>query len=205
MLAIHDIAAKQAVKGITRQGLLDRLYLAHWAYRKKQLVNELASELWGKVAYEDIERRVGRMVPLGGGTFSDSLEDDLLDEVLGGTDYTPLADVSIGLATAVTGLEAGQATSEVSTGGGTLYDRVEQTNNATNWPASSGGAKANGVAITFPTAGASWGTVTHCFIAEQDVPGVNDIIMWGALAVSKAIAADDTAEFAIGALDVTLD
>lgn len=205
MFSVHEVAAAQATKSLERQSILDRIAVAHWAYRKKQLVNALASELWGKVAYPDIVARVNRMVPVAGATFSDALEDDLLDEVLGGTDYTPLANVHIGLATAVTGLETGAATSEVATGGGTLYDRVSQTNNATNWPASSGGAKANGVAITFPTAGASWGTVTHCFIAESGTPATNDIIMWGALAVSKAIAADDTAEFAVGALDVTLD
>ena len=128
------------------------------------------------------------------GSFSNDLEDKVLDHILGGGDYSRLATVYIGLWTATlddtsTGSTAGECT-------GGSYARVSVTNNATNWPAASSGAKANGAAITFPQATGSWGTAT-------DTAG--DILGYGDLTVSKAISSGDTASFAIGELDVTLD
>jgi len=72
-----------------------------------------------------------------------------------------------------------------------------------DWAAPTGTApvvKDNGVAITFPTATGSWGTVTHVGFFETS--GGADLRMWGALAVSKAIGSGDTASFPIGTLDV---
>jgi hypothetical protein len=61
----------------------------------------------------------------------------------------------------------------------------------------------NDVAITFPTASASWGTVTHFGVFDASTAG--NLLYWGALSVSKAVGSGDTASFAIGELDVTLD
>jgi hypothetical protein len=77
------------------------------------------------------------------------------------------------------------------------------TNNGTNWPAASGGAKSNGAAITFPQATASWGTVTHFGILDAATSG--NLLCWGALSASKTIDAGDTPSFAAGELDITLD
>jgi hypothetical protein len=85
---------------------------------------------------------------------SNVLENLLLDEVLGGVNYSPATNVSIALYTVSPGDPGGGT--EV-TGG--AYARVTQANNLTNWPAAAAGSKSNGVAITFPTATASWGTV----------------------------------------------
>lgn len=93
-------------------------------------------------------------------------------------------------------------------GGGTQcsggsYARVAVTNNGTNWPSASGGAKSNGAAITFPQATASWGVVTHFGIHSHIT---NDaLIAWGALTASKTIDSGDTPSFAIGELDVSLE
>ena len=81
--------------------------------------------------------------------------------------------------------------------------RVTVTNNATNWPAASGGAKANGIEIAFPTATAPWGTVTH--FAVYDAVSGGNMLLWGALLASKTIDTDDNPKFAIGDLDVALD
>ena len=135
------------------------------------------------------------------GSFSNDLEDKVLDHILGGGDYSRLATVYIGLWTATlddtsTGSTAGECT-------GGSYARVSITNNATNWPAASSGAKANGAAITFPQATGSWGTATDFAILSAATAG--DILGYGDLTVSKAISSGDTASFAIGELDVTLD
>lgn len=80
------------------------------------------------------------------GPFATAFKNALLDHGFGGPDYTRLATVYVGL------FEAG---TEVSGGS---YARVAVTNNATNFPAASGGVKTTGADITFPTPSAGWGT-----------------------------------------------
>lgn len=132
------------------------------------------------------------------GSFSDYLELELLDHFLGGGDYTRPATVYIALYTAAP-TDVGGGT-EVSGGS---YARVTYTNNATNWPAAAAGAKANGTAITFAQASASWGTVVAFGIFDALAAG--NLLAWGDLTASKTIDNGDTAEFAIGDLDITLD
>lgn len=137
------------------------------------------------------------------GSFSDYLEKEILDHILGGGDYSRPATVWIGLWTAaLDDTSTGSSANEVSGGS---YARVSMTNNPTNWPAASGttATKSNGTAITFPQATASWGTVTHFGIIDASTAG--NILGWGTLTVSKTIGNGDTASFAIGDLDVTLD
>jgi hypothetical protein len=134
------------------------------------------------------------------GSFANYLEDELLDHVLGGADYTRPGTVyiALGTATAATDQDSGFS-SEVS---GNAYARVSVTNNSTNWPASSGGAKSNGTVITFPQATGSWGTVTQFAIMDASTSG--NTLVWGDLTTSKTIGSGDTASFAVGDLDVTL-
>jgi hypothetical protein len=61
----------------------------------------------------------------------------------------------------------------------------------------------NDGAITFPTATGNWGTVTHFGIFDASTSG--NLLVWGALAVSKVVNTGDTASFATGELDLTLD
>ena len=132
------------------------------------------------------------------GSKADFLENKLLDHVLGAATYTPPVTVYIALYT-VAPSDAGGGT-EV-TGGS--YARVAVTNNATNFPAATAGAKSNGTVITFPAATASWGTVVAH--AELDAPTGGNFLYWGDLTVSKAINSGDTASFAVGDLDFTED
>lgn len=133
------------------------------------------------------------------GSFADFLENELLDHVFGAATFTAGATLYVGLST-TTVSDAGGNITEPS---GNAYARVAVTNNATNFPAASGGAKANGTAVTFPQASGSWGTVTDVFISDASSGG--NIYAYGALTVSKAITSGDTAQFAIGDLDITLD
>lgn len=132
------------------------------------------------------------------GSFSDYLELELLDHTFGGADYTRPATLYVGLYTAAP-TDAGGGT-EVSGGS---YARVAVTNNDTNWPAAAAGAKANGTAITFPAATGDWGTVVAFGIFDAAEAG--NLLAWADLTANKTVETGDTATFAIGALDITLD
>jgi hypothetical protein len=134
-------------------------------------------------------------------SFSTYLENTLLDEVFGGTGYTPPATLYIGLSTTV--LDSDDDVPTEPAGGG--YARADVTNNATNFPATGGdGIKANGQPITFDQATGDWGTVTHFFIADA-ATGNTNILAYGVLGTPKTIGNGDTASFAAGALTITLD
>ena len=132
------------------------------------------------------------------GSKSDFLENELLDHVLGGGDYSRPATVYVALFTVALS-DSGGGT-EVSGGS---YARVAVTNNATNWPAASGGAKSNGTEIAFPEATASWGTVVAFAIFDASTGG--NMLYWADLTTSKTIDSGDTAKFAVGDLDITED
>jgi hypothetical protein len=133
------------------------------------------------------------------GSFADHLENKLLDHVFGGGDYARPATLYIGLST-TTIADGGTNITEPSGNG---YARVAVTNNATNWPAASAGVKSNGTPITFPAATGSWGTITDFFISDADTGG--NILAFGALAAAQAVASGETINFAVGALDISLD
>lgn len=132
------------------------------------------------------------------GSKSDFLENELLDHVLGNAAYSAPATVYIALYTADPS-DAGGGT-EV-TGGS--YARKAVTNNSTNWPNASGGAKSNGTDIVFVTATASWGTVTAFGIFDASSGG--NLLYWAELTIDKTIDNGDTAQFSTGDLDVTED
>ena len=130
---------------------------------------------------------------------SDYLEAGLLN-VFRGTLF-PLAatgSVWIALHTADP-TDAGNG-AEVTQGG---YGRQEVTKAGGSWAAPSGEPALidNAAAITFGPATESWGTVTH--VAVWDAETVGNMLYSGVLAASKAIGDGDSAEFAIGALDIS--
>lgn len=125
---------------------------------------------------------------------SNYLEDAVLNHVLRNVSYTSPATVHVGLFTADPG-EAGSLTNEV-TGGS--YARV-----AVAFGAPSGGTCANTGILTFPTATAAWGTVTHAAIIDTGTLATGNILYSGALAASKVVDNGDTVSYAIGALTVS--
>jgi hypothetical protein len=133
------------------------------------------------------------------GSFSDFLENEILDQIFGALAYSAPSALYFALSTA-NPTDTGGGLSEPSGGS---YARVSLTNNKTLWVTASGGALDNAIAITFPQATASWGTVTH--FAIMDATSAGNMIAWGTLSASKTIDNGDTAEFAIGDLDIGLD
>ncbi len=133
-------------------------------------------------------------------SFGDYLENELLDHVWGNAAFSPGATLYVGLST-TNPTDTGAGITEPPGGNG--YARVAVTNNLTNWPAASGGAKSNGTVVTFPTATGSWGTVGWFFISDAASGG--NLYGHGSLTTAKTIDSGDTASFAVGDLDITLD
>jgi hypothetical protein len=141
---------------------------------------------------------------------TDYLENKLIDHTFRGVSFTAPAALHIALFTAAPS-DAGGGT-EV-TGGS--YARVALAPSTTNWAstggagtttnpsAGTGGTTSNNVAITFPTATASWGTVTHVAIFDASTAG--NMLWWGALTASQVVGSGGTFSFAISALSVQID
>jgi len=85
---------------------------------------------------------------------------------------------------------------EVSTSG-TAYARQSATFTV------SGDAASNSAAIEFPTATASFGTVSHVGVFDASTGG--NLIAYAALSTSKAIDTGDVFRIPSGDFDVTLD
>ncbi len=132
-------------------------------------------------------------------SFSDYLEAKVLNHLFGATTYTPSSTLYIALNT---GVPTGDGTGFLEPSGNG-YARVSMTNNKTNWTTASAGALENATTITFPQATGAWGTVTHFGIYDDLTNG--NLLGSGALTLSKSIVSGDTASFASGALDITLD
>jgi hypothetical protein len=130
------------------------------------------------------------------GSFSDYWENEILDHLFGKGNYTP-PTIYVGLSTA----EPGDDGSGLSEPSGDGYARVQTS--GSDWNAASGGQLDNANDITFPEATGSWGTVTH--FALFDAASGGSMLAHGSLSGSKAIGSGDTARFAAGDLDVSLD
>jgi len=132
-------------------------------------------------------------------SFSDYLEVELLDQIVGKTDFTmPTAYVALFVGDP---LDTGAGGAEVS---GTGYARV--TTAGADWNAAAAGSISNAEDITFPEAGGAWGEVTH--FAIYDAATVGNLLASGALDSSREVGNGDTPKFAggtPGALVITLD
>lgn len=125
--------------------------------------------------------------------FSDFLENELLDHTLAVAAYSAPAGVWVGLHTTATNDD--NTGTEVSGGS---YART-----AVTFSAASGGSTSNSATVTFPTATASWGTVTH--FGLYDAATVGNLLYWGALTTSKTVDNGDVFTFPSGNLTVSLD
>ena len=91
--------------------------------------------------------------------------------------------------------DAGRGT-EVS--GGSYARELAGLSEATG----SGGTTSNTADITFTTATASWGTVTH--VALMDAVSGGNMIMWSILDAEETVGDGDTFKINAGDLDVTV-
>jgi len=142
------------------------------------------------------------------GNFADYLENKILDHVFGGGDYARPATVYIELFTARgtdPQSDAGTNFTVVSTGTWTNYARKSVTNNATNFPAASGGAKTNGVDIAFAAATIPSGSVTVVAVGIYDASTSGNLLGWADLAVNKVVSNGDVFSIPAGSLALSQD
>jgi len=125
-------------------------------------------------------------------SFSNYLETEILDHVFGGAAYTAPGTLYLALFTSNPD-EDGSGT-EVSGG-----DYARQTIAFTV----SGNTASNTADVEFPTATASYGTVTHVGIYDALTSG--NLMAYASLTASKTIASGDVFRVPAGDLDITLD
>ena len=126
-------------------------------------------------------------------SFSNYLENELLDHVFGGAAYTAPATLYVALYTA--------APSDA--GGGTEVSGGSYARTAITFGAASSGTISNNANCEFPTATADWGTITH--VGIHDAASAGNLIDWGALTVSKSILSGDIFRIQTGEYDISLD
>jgi len=122
---------------------------------------------------------------------SDYLENKVLDHVLGTTSYTMPATVYIGLSTA----------SFNDDNSGTELSGGSYARQSIAFDAAASGTTDNTSAVDFPTATASWGTVSHYGLFDASSGG--NLLIHGAFTASKAVASGDILRIAAGGLDIT--
>lgn len=125
-------------------------------------------------------------------SFSNYLENKVLLHVFGATAYTAPSTLYVALFTSDPG-ETGSGT-EVSGGS---YARQTIAFTVT------GNQASNTSAVEFPTATASWGTVTYA--AVYDALSGGNLLAYGALTTSKTIASGDVLRIPAGDFDINLD
>lgn len=129
---------------------------------------------------------------------SNYLEEALANHVLNNTTYTSPTTVYLALFVSPVSdanLEAGTLTNEVS--GGSYARQAIAFNAATN----PGGVCTNNGQVTFPTATAAWGTVTH--FAIMDALTVGNVLIYGELDNSKVVDIDDVFQLPDTNLSIT--
>ncbi len=124
--------------------------------------------------------------------FSNFLENALINAVLRNTTYTSPATVYVSLYTT----DPTDADSGTEVSGGS-YART-----AVTMGAPSDGVTTNSADVTFPTATASWGTVTHIGIHDASTSG--NLLFHTPLDTSKTIDSGDIFKITTGNLSVTL-
>ena len=140
---------------------------------------------------------------------SSYLEAKVLNHVLTGTAYTQPSSRYVALFNSTSGntlanLQNGTLTDEISTSG-TAYARQTITFAAASTVGSGGSAvttSATNATVTFPSATADWGTVTH--VAVMDAATAGNVLFFGAVTVSKTISNGDTFQITSGNLTVAL-
>jgi len=138
-------------------------------------------------------------ISVNSGGMSTDLADKILDHIFQTAEYTAADTLYVGLSTGTIDDDTtGGAVDNTISG---AYARVE----CNTWTAAAAGASENTNAITFTTATASWGTVTHFMILDHLTNiAASDCLIWGTVDPNRTIGIDDVAEYAAGALDITL-
>ena len=135
--------------------------------------------------------------------FSNAFETDLLELLFQDTAIpweAAATNLYVSLHTGSPGDAGDQTTNEAAY---TSYARVAVVRSGSGWTVS-GDTASNAAAVTFPAATGGSETETHSAIGT-DASGTGNLVFHGALTANLAVSSGITPEFAIGALDITLD
>ena len=124
-------------------------------------------------------------------SFSDYLENKVLDHVFGGASYTAPATLYLALYTVA----------PTDTGGGTEVSGGSYARQSCAFTVTSNLAT-NTSAVEWPTATGSWGTVVAVGVFDASTSG--NLLAYGNLTSSKTIASGDVLRIPAGDLDITL-
>ena len=133
------------------------------------------------------------------GSFTDYLENKVLNHVFGITSFSAPSNMYLGLSTSTIS-DAGTGITEPS---GNAYARVAIPNTTASWNTATTGSVSNKNILSFPEATGAWGTVTYSFVSDALTGG--NILFYGTLNVEKEVTAGDTVTVKAGDLAITLD
>lgn len=125
-------------------------------------------------------------------SFSDYLENELLDHVFANAAYTSPTTVYLGLYTVA----------PTDAGGGTEVTGAGYARQACAFDVAASGATANSAAESFTASGGNFGNVVA--IGIFDAVSAGNLLAWDGI-TSATVNDGDTINFAIGAIDITLD
>ncbi len=123
---------------------------------------------------------------------SDFLENELIDHILRNLAYTSPTTVFLALYT----------TDPTDADSGTEVTGGSYARQSVAFGAATDGATDNSADVTFPTATANWGTVTH--VALRDAVTAGNMLFHSPLTASKVVNNGDTFKVNAGDLDVSL-
>lgn len=124
--------------------------------------------------------------------FTDSMENTIIDHLLRNQAYTPAGTTFVALFTTATD----------DAGGGTEVTGGSYVRQNAGLSAAAGGTTSNAADITFPTATANWGVVSHCALMTLATAGT--MLMHSILDASKTVNNGDTFKISAGSIDVTV-
>ncbi len=133
---------------------------------------------------------------------SDYLEERLLSLVFKNNDLaftSPGDQLWLAAFTSGVGVEAGDLLGEVSGG---AYARQQVP--AADWTHMGSGVT-NAVDIDFPVATDGWGTIVHAAIMDSATLGAGNVLLHGALTISRSVGVGDQLRFLVGEVEVGLD
>jgi len=125
-------------------------------------------------------------------SFSNYLEQKVLEHVFDNTAYTSPTTVYVGLFT----------TDPTDAGSGTEISGGSYARQSASFTVS-GNAATTDAAIEFPTATATWGSITHIGIFDALTTG--NLLAHSSLTAAKTIESGDVFRIPSGDIDITLD
>jgi hypothetical protein len=134
------------------------------------------------------------------------LANKLLDLMFNNTAYAKPETWVAFATTAIIDADDGDAMDEVATAG-TAYARVQVNINggaSPTWDLAALGVVDNTHAITFPTATATWGTVTSVAIMDSTTEDAGNVLFYDNTIADQVVGTGDVVSFAIGALDIEM-